>query len=641
MPGSSISKKYNNLLPYILPGLLIALSVWLRIKGLGLWSLGDDEYFLIKSIENISRTGLPEFPCGGYYPRGLFHQYFTYLLIRAGIEPTLALRIFPVIMNIIAMPAVYLLAEKVFDKKTAMVALFLFCFSIWEIEFARFGRMYAPFQTVFIWYVFFFFKYVSEPNHGKPVFLFSLSLFAVLVYELAVLLAVANLFALIWQNRRKISEYLVASLILIFTFWFNSIKWRSLGKVANTNITEINDSVETAATGSRLYLPQVEILNSPDFLSITIFSLVLIISLILLRKNFTKLSVWEGAITGLLVVLLLLNQIGLAVLVLLITSLLIIPIRKDLFRILLKFLVIASSMWIVNAFISNNFELKMTIKELLNYIDYPPVLYLHIRKYFELVPYFSSSVSIILLLGMTATLIKKRPLTESQKLFIFIFIISLFFVSFLKVPYHNSRYTFFLYPMLLILVTISFYVLTELIFRQRFQLVGMTAMVILFLYYSEDFDLYHLLKTDSAEIHFRVPYPHDTDEHFYLRRDHRSVADFINKNMNHGDLVISTEIPPEYYLDKLDYIYKDMDDKEFDNIALSAQKRERWSGKPLISSYQRLQSIVDASENTVWLIIRSELQAIRSLKKNSFYDTYRDNLVFISLDGYLTVYKVE
>ena len=48
-----------------------------RFKGLGTWPLGVDEFYISRSIDNVLRSGLPRFPCGGYYTRGLLYQYLV------------------------------------------------------------------------------------------------------------------------------------------------------------------------------------------------------------------------------------------------------------------------------------------------------------------------------------------------------------------------------------------------------------------------------------------------------------------------------------------------------------------------------------------------------------------------------------
>src|SRR6266496_1547600 len=67
--------------PYSLYGfigillLVIAWGLWVRFDGLGSRPLVADEYFSIKPVQYILEQGVPQFPTGGYYLRGLPLQY--------------------------------------------------------------------------------------------------------------------------------------------------------------------------------------------------------------------------------------------------------------------------------------------------------------------------------------------------------------------------------------------------------------------------------------------------------------------------------------------------------------------------------------------------------------------------------------
>src|SRR5688572_651137 len=55
--------------------LAVVAGVLVRITGLGAGSLAADEYYLVRSADNVAQTGWPAFACGGYYVRALLLQY--------------------------------------------------------------------------------------------------------------------------------------------------------------------------------------------------------------------------------------------------------------------------------------------------------------------------------------------------------------------------------------------------------------------------------------------------------------------------------------------------------------------------------------------------------------------------------------
>ena len=140
-------------------------GVYARFKGLGTWPLTADEYYVARSVQNILRTGIPVYECGGYYPRGLLMQYLTAGLQLGGLSPELAPRLIAALSSLAALPAVYILGKRVHGSRIGLLAVIILALSVWEVEIARFGRMYAPFQALFAWYLVYFLKYTIDRDH--------------------------------------------------------------------------------------------------------------------------------------------------------------------------------------------------------------------------------------------------------------------------------------------------------------------------------------------------------------------------------------------------------------------------------------------------------------------------------------------
>ena len=65
--------------------------------------------------------------------------------------------------------------------------------SVWEVDVARFGRMYAPFQAVFAWYLVYFLRFTVDRDVGARTPMLLLSVLGVLTWEGGILLVAANL----------------------------------------------------------------------------------------------------------------------------------------------------------------------------------------------------------------------------------------------------------------------------------------------------------------------------------------------------------------------------------------------------------------------------------------------------------------
>ncbi|HAB54058.1 MAG TPA: hypothetical protein DCE80_18075, partial [Ignavibacteriales bacterium] len=51
---------------YLVLFISIVVGIIIRLQGLGKWPLAVDEYYIVKSSENILKYGLPQWDAGGY-----------------------------------------------------------------------------------------------------------------------------------------------------------------------------------------------------------------------------------------------------------------------------------------------------------------------------------------------------------------------------------------------------------------------------------------------------------------------------------------------------------------------------------------------------------------------------------------------
>jgi hypothetical protein len=170
----------------------VAAGVLARFWGLGKWPLAIDEYYFARSVQNVLHFGIPQFPCGGLYVRGLLLQYATAGLQWAGLSAELAPRLIAAVSSLVALPAVYRIGRRLGGPETGLLAVAVLGLSVWEIEIGRFGRMYAPFQALFAWYVVFFLEYVIDRKGRALAPLLILSVLGLAVWEGGVFLVLTN-----------------------------------------------------------------------------------------------------------------------------------------------------------------------------------------------------------------------------------------------------------------------------------------------------------------------------------------------------------------------------------------------------------------------------------------------------------------
>ena len=209
---------------YVIAAGAVLLGIWGRFKGLGMWPLHADEYYIARSVGNILRTGLPEYSCGGFYIRGLAFQYVVALLQWAGMSAELSARSVAAVCSMLALPAVYILGLRVGGRNVALLAVSALALSVWEVDMARFGRMYAPFQAVFVWYLVFFLRFAVDRDARARWPMLVLSLLGVFTWEGGLLLMAVNVLPpFLWTPTAKfvgaeIRYLLIAAGLLAVTF---------------------------------------------------------------------------------------------------------------------------------------------------------------------------------------------------------------------------------------------------------------------------------------------------------------------------------------------------------------------------------------------------------------------------------------
>ena len=182
-----------------------------RFKGIGLWPLGVDEFYISRSIDHVIQWGVPRFSCGGYYTRGLLYQYVVAGLRLLGLTPEFAGRMVAALSSLAVLPAAYRLGKRLEGPLAGWLMVIMLCVSVWEIEMARFARMYAPFQAVFAWYMVLFLRYTVDRDRTALRWMIALSILGVLTWEGGALIGLANLLAILLmheQGRLKGKDWL-------------------------------------------------------------------------------------------------------------------------------------------------------------------------------------------------------------------------------------------------------------------------------------------------------------------------------------------------------------------------------------------------------------------------------------------------
>lgn len=658
---------YKNKLNFVLNILLIGsiiIGLIFRIKGLGKWPLAIDEYYIVKSVQNILSHGLPEFPNGGFYERGILYQYLTAGLFLLGIKIELAVRIIPVFTNIITIVPLYLFVKKISSKELASIIVFVFCFSVWEVEFARFGRMYSQFQFLFVLYIYFFYKILFENDKKSIKWLLVISFTSIFVYEASIFLAVINFLPFIWERKDKtfnisklwkrkenVKYVIISILILVIAILFLTIKFRFIGVSNSLPADFVVDSI--SSTGGRVRLPLLLISHLRyNKIWILFFLIPLIVSLFTAYNIFKNSFISVSAKYSLLFLLFLsiINLFGflffLLISFLLINWLSVDALKKS-FKLPIFTVVLNFTFWSAFAVSTISWHsffplakisgvgssLNFIWKEFINY----PYLYETFVLFRDTIPYFTFITIFLFLFGI---LLFIKINNHRYKFLLFIFLFLILQISFLNLTYFKTRYFFFLHPLIIILdFSIIFVFLDEYFSLKWLRRLIFIIVGIMILFFSEDFDLNHVYNIDSEKINFRQGMNRMQKDHYYPRWDVRTPAEIINKNVQKDDIVIVTEQINEFYLKKQDYMYEDSRAIDFSGVSILNGTKERWTNSKLIYNNLKFIDLIKNTNTTKWVVINT-IYGTRFMKEVSFFENYESYKFYTSPDSSIVIYKI-
>jgi len=602
---------------------LVLLGVYSRFKGLGLSALAADEYYLANSINRIVQFGVPVRDCGGYYVRGILQQYLSAPFLLYGSNDEYYLRLIPVVFSIGAIYAAFLIGRLVVDETTGCVIAILLALSLWQIEFARFARMYAPFSALFLWTIYFCILDLRQKGKGNAKWWAILVAFiTVFVYEGAIF-AILLLFlvAIIQPSAMSIGRWCVIILLGLFAVAYQLFDFRKWGAQVSSSPED-----QPVLRGLPIELPNLlfpGLLDSSVGLAgILCLGLpAVILTIVWLRIGFqpnrTINERWlvAGFIGAL--VLSLLNLFGLLAAFAMALALLIrahsthIDLRANRLLMIVTGMFIAFSLafWIfvlpdINESMllsgkTTNGPFTLGVKWQL--FGYPDVQKKILWVWQNVMP-VQVAVLAALMVWLVWRLFRPKSTPDLATIFLLIIVIvSALLMAVLKQPEMSTRYTFFLHAVLIILAGISLHHIAC-ILPAKLNLLRLILPLALFVFISEDYNWSRLISIDSDKNLYRIGLSRPEQSHFYSRYDYRGIAQFVNEKAAAGDIVISALQPTDYYLKHLDYFYHERSHPGYSIIAACGGTRHFWSGVPLLSSVSELKQVSEATKKTIWFL---------------------------------------
>ena len=296
---------------------------------------------------------------------------------------------------------------------------------------------------------------------------------------------------------------------------------------------------------------------------------------------------------------------------------------------------ILSKEWYVlfNDFSSYRFW-GITKRLLIGFFNYPDNYY-SLLNYFRTLPLLTLFSAIFISIYFTFLLLDKDK-NENMKFLSGTVIFMSIIATIPTLLYEETRYTFFLIPILLILVLYSVYFIFNKLFSNKIIInISFVSLILITFVSSRDFNYYHLINIDKQDVNYRMIYNNYLKRHLYRRWDILTPTDYVKRNLGENDLIMIDENSLKFYLPRVDYFNFNYRHDAFGSLTVERGTRERWSNAKLIYTNKDLIDFIENRKTTVWFLVFPEFW----FPEIDFYKRYRSNLVYEGIDGMIKVFK--
>jgi hypothetical protein len=593
----------------------LALGIFARFKGLAAAPLAVDEYFVVRSTQNLLRHGWPVFDCGGVYSRGLILQYLAALLARLGLRIDVAPRLISAMSGLFALPAAFILGRRIHGRAIGLLAVAVLALSVWETEMGRFGRMYAPFQAVFLWYLVYFLRRTvdRDPRADWPMII--LTLVGTLLWEGGVFLALANFLPVFLQKRSvNLSKREWAGLakfvvVCAATYWFVTTDFRMLGgspalpldydpTAANTISAFLGEtpSLWTALLAHRVWLALFLVpLAASAWAARAVW---------LRRETAVSAATLSAALAAGLA-----HQFLAAAAVLTLAAVFRFAswaqLTSQAARTVYGAIAICAVFWL--GFVSaiwtrptDGVLWQAAVSFAFPLISAPDLLNQVARPWASAVPALGVGLLLLVSAGIVRVLRHDEPGISDERTVVALFLCLLLAACASDTPRHETRYVFFLYPVAILLALTSVARLSGNLTSSKRAAAALTALLGIGLFMlSEDFQPRHLMAIDRPVTIFRLNMSPAQQSHLVTRDNSPALAQWLARHAaGDGDVVVSAYQSLDYYYPNTAFFYVERSDYNFESYSCRYGTVDRWSNRPLLQSAPALAALISRTSTT-------------------------------------------
>jgi len=591
--------------------LLMGSASFLRMPNLGELGLWGDEGFTAISVAAILEHGYPLLPSGGIYPRALLFSYIEALSAKIFGLNEFALRFPNTIFGLAGTWMTYILGQHLYGKRVGYVAAVLMAFSIWEITFSRYARMYVFFQFFYLLSIYFFYRGFIEGERFYRRFTPLLWILTITIHQIGVSLAALLLIPFFIDGYHHVKKWkLILGIFGLGLGWKLFISFQAFLRKPTVLIS---DTGKVAASNSPIALPPLnlwlEAFQEDRFVFYLLCGIATLCVAFFVFKACSKSNQYAQYLSLSLILLsCFFHQIALAFLLLVFYSLMffnqIHSWRQRPFLLACAVVMLSLTWWVGYA-IYQDFTIRKTISLL---FQYP---YLH-ERFFKF--FLKGWPLVTSLTGLGLFLSWYHFVNDRGKhalLMGFSSVVApLLFVSLLYREDDAARYSFHLYPLMLILSAYALvHFLQRFVHQRRLNFAMMLSLLIMFLI-PGDFQLSYAISSSRQGYGKKIVQAIKTPGYTF-HPDYKTPSHYIRDNLLDDEWVVSmVEAIPVYYVGRIDYLWIP---KENDNAAI---RPYGFTGKLPRVRFVELQEILKENPGKQFWLLEDPLPTAK-LKNNT------------------------
>jgi len=593
----------------------MAMGFLVRYPGLGNLGFWGDEGYTAVAVKAILETGYPELPSGGLYFRSVPFLYLEALSAVWGGVSEFSLRVPSVFFNLAAVMMSVLLAQRLLGTQVGVVVGILMMFSSWEVEFSRYARMYVLFQFLYLSSLYVFYRGYIEDDKRFQWVTIPLWLLTICVHKLGLTLVPLLLIPILHTQVSNVRKVILGVYGLgIFGFWqlLAAVEKKlRIGSVM-VNIPESAHPITLPISLPRFGLLE-HLLAQEQVLVFGVFLLMMVGGGYLSAKYWSHaVSPKDMIIVGSIGMSCALQQFGLACVLLFMFATFwsrdFQCLREWPFVVSYMFLGVGLCFWGLYGFTTGH-GLSKSMAILFGFPD----VYNRFLKYF-----LEGWLVELILAGLGGILIWREYLLDKENqaaiFCLWSLVGALLLMSFAHQGDNAARYSFHLFPLLLLLQAFGIVWILQKTFGKEKINSALTICVLLLMLYPTDTQIVHSLEIRglqySDDIHKPLRTP-GTGYGYRYHPDYKNVSAYIKERMHPEDMVISMEeVVPYYYIGRLDYLWIPQDREKI--------SQHQFAGTGVVKRlpFATLQNILHENQNrTMWMVF-DELR-VRKVTKNA------------------------